>query len=330
VGLIVDAVSGLWLLLGAFAWGLGALGAGVRHDLVTIERGHVRHSDYALLSRLKRLHDEPVTLGLRLRFSRFFAAVFVPLGLAGGVLRLSWGWVAAVCFLGWLVAALTEAAGGTRMMRRLGRGRGGVLYGVWARLVLPAARVSRPLLPWRAGRVATPLSEGVVNAETRAALAGAGGRLGREERRLLRRLLASTSILVADVMTRWDAVRTLEDGLSPEDARARARASGHSRLPVVAGGRVVGLITVKDLLPYPITGPEPPLTLRERLRPAYFVRQEETIQDLLDELREARVHLAVVVDRLGRRVGIVTVEDVLEEIVGELHDERERERGVRA
>jgi CBS domain containing-hemolysin-like protein len=87
---------------------------------------------------------------------------------------------------------------------------------------------------------------------------------------------------------------------------------------------------VKDLLPYPITGPEPPLTLRERLRPAYFVRQEETIQDLLDELREARVHLAVVVDRLGRRVGIVTVEDVLEEIVGELHDERERERGVRA
>ena len=56
----------------------------------------------------------------------------------------------------------------------------------------------------------------------------------------------------------------------------------------------------------------------------YFVRQEVTVQALFDELQEARVHLAVVVDRLGRKVGIVTMEDVLEEIVGEIHDERER------
>jgi CBS domain containing-hemolysin-like protein len=60
------------------------------------------------------------------------------------------------------------------------------------------------------------------------------------------------------------------------------------------------------------------------LRPVYFVRREETVADLLDELQEGRVHLAVVVDVLGRHVGIVTMEDVLEEIVGELHDERER------
>ncbi len=86
----------------------------------------------------------------------------------------------------------------------------------------------------------------------------------------------------------------------------------------------MGLVTVKDLLPYPAANRATPRSLGEVLRPAYFVRQEETIQDLFDELREARLHLAVVVDRLGRTVGIVTVEDMLEEIVGELHDERER------
>ena len=65
-------------------------------------------------------------------------------------------------------------------------------------------------------------------------------------------------------------------------------------------------------------------SIRAILRPVYFVRQEVTVQALFDELQEARVHLAVVVDRLGRKVGIVTMEDILEEIVGEIHDERER------
>ena len=59
------------------------------------------------------------------------------------------------------------------------------------------------------------------------------------------------------------------------------------------------------------------------MRPPYFVRQEPVIQEVLDALRRAREHLAVVVDELGRPVGVVTVEDILEELVGELYDERE-------
>jgi magnesium and cobalt transporter len=151
-------------------------------------------------------------------------------------------------------------------------------------------------------------------AETRATLAPAEVPLGREERRLLRRLLANTAILVSDIMTPWSRVNTVPAGSPDGEVASALRASGHSRLPVVESDRVVGVVTVKD-------------TLAGRgVRPVHFVRRETTVQELLDELREARTHLAVVVDRFGRAVGIVTVEDVLEEIVGELYDEREAPR----
>ena len=64
------------------------------------------------------------------------------------------------------------------------------------------------------------------------------------------------------------------------------------------------------------------------MRPVYFVRENAVVQDLLDELQEAHAHLAVVVDPLGRSVGLVTMEDILEEIVGELYDEREAPEGT--
>jgi magnesium and cobalt transporter len=163
----------------------------------------------------------------------------------------------------------------------------------------------------------------MVLAESRATLLPAG-RLGRAERRFLRKLLASTSILVADILVKWESVDWIALDTPRDAAVDRVRRSGRSRLPVLDGNRVVGLVTAKDLLlglHRPGSRGEP----RDLMRPVYFVREEETIKALLGELQEARAHLAVVLDRLGRPSGIVTMEDVLEEIVGELHDERERE-----
>jgi CBS domain-containing protein len=315
----------LWLVPLAAAWWLGATGAGVRRELRLLEAGRFPTEDYALVSLLRRLQDDPVLLGLRLRFSRLFTAAFLPLCLAALGQSLSWEGMVGAALLGWFIGAATEAAGGGMPARRMGRLRRGSGYNVWARLTQPWARLVKPLLGYRVARSGEARQPTLVMAESRATLLTSGGRLGREERRFLRRLLASTSILVADILTRWDKVDRLDVNTTPVDAMAQIHASGHSRLPVMRDGRVIGLVTAKDHLSRKGDPKGEEVTLHPLLRPVYFVRQEVTMQALLDELQEARVHLAVVLDRLGRYEGIVTMEDVLEEIVGELHDERERE-----
>jgi len=313
----------LWVAAAIVAWWTGAFAAGVRYDLVRLEAGEEPGEGYELVSLLRRLRDDPVSLGLRLRFSRFFAAAFVPLTLAIAVADLSWPWTLAAFGGGWFAAAATEATGGGRLTRRVGRLRGGALYGIWARLTFPVVRITGPLLRLRTSPAVAEDERPLVNAESQAALTAGRGRLGWEERRLLRGLLTSGSIRVADIMTPWDRVRGLDADTGLSEAARIVHDSGHSRLPVLDGGRVIGLLTAKDLLTRSADAGD---DLSTNLRFPYFVTGSLTGRDLLEELQAARVHLAVVVDPLGRLVGIVTMEDLLEEIVGELHDERERER----
>ncbi len=319
----MDPVPLLWVVVALGSWWIGAFAAGVRYDLVRLEGGEEPGEGYDLVSFLRRLRDDPVSLGLRLRFSRHLTAAFLPLSLAAAAADLSWPWTVAALGAGWLLGAATEVAGGGRVIRRVGRLRGGMLYGVWARLTLPPVRLTRPLLRLRTEPLEAEEAPSRVTAESQAAITAVRGRLGREERKLLRGLLASGSIRVSDIMTPWDRVHRLNASLPVAAAAAAVHASGHSRLPVVEDERVVGLVTAKDLLRSDL---DETAGLSELVRPPYFVTGRLTGRDLLEELQAARVHLAVVVDPLGRLIGIVTMEDLLEEIVGELHDERERER----
>jgi CBS domain-containing protein len=313
----------LVLLVLAALW-TGAMAAGVRRELSHLARGAPWGEDYALIALLNRLQDDPVGLALKLRLSRTAAVVFTALGLAALGARLSPGWAFLLALAGW-VFVLGMETGTVRWLDGLGRSRGAAGYAVWARLTQPGSRLVEPLLRARGARPPGDRTRARVLAEARATLVSGGGRLGRSEMRFLRRLLASTNILVADILTHWDAVHRVDVGATVAEAARIAHDSGHSRLAVTDGDRVAGLITAKDILPRlhgPSRGEEPAGDL---LRPVYFVRREETVKDLLEELQAGRTHLAVVVDRMGRPVGIVTMEDVLEEIVGELHDERERE-----
>jgi putative hemolysin len=97
---------------------------------------------------------------------------------------------------------------------------------------------------------------------------------------------------------------------------------GHSRIPVYEESidNVVGILYAKDLLPYLKNGAEPP-ELRGLLRPPLFVPESMSVDDLLHELQRRKVHIAVVLDEYGGTAGIVTIEDLLEEIVGEIQDE---------
>jgi CBS domain containing-hemolysin-like protein len=284
------------------------------------------HQEYAVVSLLRRLRDDPITLGLRLRFSRLVAATLVPLGLFGFLGGADWQAVLLAVLGGLILVAIGETAAGSRSLRgvtRLPRGAG---YSLWVRLTLPATRISRPLVRLRSRPL--NLDRGMVMAESRVAMADVGGRLGLEERRILRRLLASSTIMVRDIMTPWSEVDRLEESLSLSEAVDLVRLSLHSRMPVESGDRLVGMVTVKDLLPHVHhpRGEAPPLG--SLLRPLYFEREDATMRALLDDLREVGSHVAVVLDRFGRPAGLVTVEDILEEIVGELHDERERREEI--
>ena len=96
--------------------------------------------------------------------------------------------------------------------------------------------------------------------------------------------------------------------------------TGHSRFPVFQGERenIIGILMAKDLLKLQRA---PELNLRALLRPAVFVPESKRLNDLLREFRGNRNHLAIVIDEFGRVAGLITIEDVLEEIVGEIEDE---------
>lgn len=98
--------------------------------------------------------------------------------------------------------------------------------------------------------------------------------------------------------------------------------AGHSRVPVYDEtiDNVIGVLYAKDLLPYLRDG-RTDVPLKSILRPAYFVPETKRASDLLPDLQQRRVHMAIVVDEYGGVAGLVTIEDVLEEIVGEIHDE---------
>jgi CBS domain containing-hemolysin-like protein len=99
-------------------------------------------------------------------------------------------------------------------------------------------------------------------------------------------------------------------------------AEGHSRIPIYEGSidNVVGILYAKDLLPY-LNGSERPPTVRELLRPPLYVPESLTVDDLLHEFQRRKVHVAIVLDEYGGTAGLVTIEDLIEEIVGEIQDE---------
>jgi magnesium and cobalt transporter len=121
----------------------------------------------------------------------------------------------------------------------------------------------------------------------------------------------------------------------PRDAPAEAIlpvivASGHSRFPVVDEGRddVEGIVLAKDLLAWFAEQPRPAFDLREYLRPAVYIPESKRLNVLLREFRASRNHIAIVVDEYGNTAGLVTIEDVLEQIVGEIDDEHDTEEDV--
>lgn len=141
-----------------------------------------------------------------------------------------------------------------------------------------------------------------------------------DELALISSVLRFSETIVREVMVpRLDMV-TLSVEADADEMAALAIEHGFSRFPVMESDEVIGVLLVKDLLPG-LTGSGGGVTARELMRPATFVPEVKQIPDLLTEMRASKTHMVIVVDEFGEIAGLVTIEDLLEELVGEIVDE---------
>ncbi len=128
---------------------------------------------------------------------------------------------------------------------------------------------------------------------------------------------------VRDIMVPRPQMDVIDIGETPDRFIPLVIATSHSRFPVVDGDRdnVVGVLLAKDLLRY--YAGEEDFNVRDMLRPAIFVPESKPLNVLLREFRTNRNHMAIVVDEYGGVAGLVTIEDVLEQIVGDIEDEHD-------
>jgi putative hemolysin len=141
-----------------------------------------------------------------------------------------------------------------------------------------------------------------------------------EGRELLQSIVDFTETVVREVMTPRPDIVAIRQDASLDDLRVLFREEQYSRIPVYRDSldNIVGIVFVKDLVALP-AGAEPPLTTL--MRGAYFVPESKRVSELLKEMQRRQVQMAIVVDEYGGTAGLVSVEDLLEEIVGEIRDE---------
>lgn len=140
-------------------------------------------------------------------------------------------------------------------------------------------------------------------------------------------VLQVSDMQVRDIMIPRSQMTVVERDADPKEILKTVIDSAHSRFPAVGESKddVIGILLAKDLLPYFLEGEQRRLNIRDILRPAVIIPESKRLNVLLKEFRANRNHMAIVVDEYGGVAGLVTIEDVLEQIVGEIEDEHDFE-----
>src|SRR5439155_4654108 len=152
---------------------------------------------------------------------------------------------------------------------------------------------------------------------------GEQGVLEAEEEQMIHAVIELGERRLHEVMVPRIAIVALPASAGLDEAIDLVVDEGHSRIPVFEESidQVIGILYAKDLLPILKNGAKDRPSLRTLLRPPVFVPESMTIDDLLHEFQRRKVHIAIVLDEYGGTAGLVTIEDLLEEIVGEIQDE---------
>ena len=146
--------------------------------------------------------------------------------------------------------------------------------------------------------------------------------IDQDARKIMEGALLVTNMQVRDIMIPRAQMIVIDSDESVQEALPKIIDAGHSRFPVIGDGidDVIGILLAKDLLPLVESESAPP-TLRQLMRPVIAVPESKRLNVLLREFRQNRNHMAIVIDEYGGIAGLITIEDVLEEIVGEIEDE---------
>jgi putative hemolysin len=158
------------------------------------------------------------------------------------------------------------------------------------------------------------------------------GGIEEEEKEMIHGIIELSETQVHEVMVPRIGIRAVEVNEPIDDVLDMVVRAGHSRVPVYEENldNIVGILYAKDLLPYlkDHGSKTPQIDIRAMARPAVYVPETKPVDDLLREMRGARRHMAIVVDEYGGSAGLITMVDVVEEIVGEIQDEYDREESL--
>jgi len=200
-----------------------------------------------------------------------------------------------------------------------------------ARTLGPLIRLLTGVTAWIAKLFGANVSnEAQITAEELRLIVERGGEQGvleAEEEQMINSIIELGERRLHEVMIPRIAIVSLPASTTLDEAIDKVVDEGHSRIPVYEESidEVVGILYAKDLLPILKAGAGPRPTLRSLLRAPVFVPESMTIDDLLHEFQRRKVHIAIVLDEYGGTAGLLTIEDLLEEIVGEIQDEYDTE-----
>jgi len=152
------------------------------------------------------------------------------------------------------------------------------------------------------------------------------GLVNEEESEMIRSIFSLGTTIVREVMVPRTEMACVTVEATVREILDTIIACGHSRIPVYEDtiDNIIGLLYAKDLLKLWGTD-EQSLSIREIMRPTYFIPESKNLEQLLQEFKSKRVHLAVVIDEYGGTSGLITIEDLLEQIVGDIQDEHDSE-----
>ncbi|MGB9521298.1 MAG: hemolysin family protein, partial [Anaerolineales bacterium] len=203
----------------------------------------------------------------------------------------------------------------------------------WANLLSPLARLFawsaspfQRVTIWLAGKVTPTQPQNSEDVEEEIMewvdSAQEEGGLESEKGRLIHSIFDLSDTLAREIMVPRVDIVALESNMSIEEAITVFTRSGHSRLPLYAESidQIIGLVYAKDLLRH-CQADFKEVSLANLARPAYFIPEAKQLDELLTEMQQRRIHLAIVVDEYGGVAGLVTLEDIIEELLGEIQDE---------
>jgi putative hemolysin len=194
---------------------------------------------------------------------------------------------------------------------------------VTARPLAALAAIVHPLAKWVSPTATVPRPEPVSEAEFKALLRASEfqGQVEPQERELIHKVFDFGTRRVAEVMTQREKIHAIDLGTPPDRIVAEVVAGHFSRIPIyrTSPDNIVGILHVKDLVTRRLE-PSPP-RLERLIRPAYYVPPGKPLAELFDEMRRGRFQLALVVNEYGKVLGLITLEDLLEELFGEIRDE---------